>query len=200
MQTEIEAKFLQIDHAVLRERLLALGAVCTQPMRLMRRAIIDYPDRRLQMGEINSFVRVRDEGNRVTVTYKQFETLGLSGAQEIETEVASFAATVAIFEAIGLVVTSLQETRRETWELTDCEVVLDEWPWLPPYIEIEGSHEASVQAVATSLGLDWSDAVFGYVMVAYRAAYPHLTPQQTVGTLPEVRFDLPLPAMFTVAS
>ena len=36
------------------------------------------------------------------------------------------------------------------------------------------------------------DAVFGDVMTAYRAEYPHLSLTYTVGRVPEVRFGDPL--------
>jgi predicted metalloprotease len=72
-------------------------------------------------------------------------------------------------------------------------VVLDEWPWLDPYIEIEASTESEVREVSLRLGLDWSEAKFGDVMVAYRDQYPYLSETQTVGKVTEVLFDTPLP-------
>ncbi len=195
MNTEIEAKFLHIHHDTIRKQLKEAGAICVTPMRLMRRAIIDYPDRRLQEGTINSFVRVRDEGDKITLTYKQFNTLSLTGAQEVEAIVDSFDDTIKIFTAIGLVVCSLQESKRETWELGSCEIVLDEWPWLDPYIEIEGTSAEVVQETAQKIGLVWDTASFGDVMVAYRDQYSHLTGNDTIGTVPEVRFNAPLPEL-----
>ncbi|MNT39515.1 hypothetical protein D3C72_1757670 [compost metagenome] len=50
-------------------------------------------------------------------------------------------------------------------------------------------------AIATQLGLNWSDAVFGDVMAAYRVQYPHLGLNDTVGNISEVRFDDPLPEL-----
>ena len=47
--------------------------------------------------------------------------------------------------------------------------------------------------MALELELDWSNAVFGDVMVAYREQYPYLNADQTVGKVPEVKFGLPLP-------
>jgi hypothetical protein len=41
MNTEYEAKFINIDLADVRRRLQAVGAVLEQPMRLMRRSIIE---------------------------------------------------------------------------------------------------------------------------------------------------------------
>lgn len=193
MKDEIEAKFLSVDHGEIREKLRTLGASCVQPMRLMKRAIVDFPDLRLQQGERNSYVRVRDEGNKVTLTYKQFNSLAVDGAKEIETTVGSFDDTIGIFVAMGLEVVSLQESRRETWTYKGCEIVLDEWPWLKPYIEIEGASIEDLKSVSAELELDWKDAVFGDVMVAYRAEYPHLQPSETVGSLKEVRFNDPPP-------
>jgi adenylate cyclase class 2 len=193
MNTEIEAKFLNVDFIDLRKKLEALGAICSVPMRLMRRAIIDFEDRRLQTGIPNSFIRVRDEGAKISLTYKKFNSLSLTGAQELEVEVSSFEETVKIFTAVGLKVVSFQESKRESWILNDCEVVLDEWPWLSPYVDIEGRSESAVQKTAESLGFLWDNAVFGDVMVAYKNQYPHLTPKETVGSLPEVRFGGPPP-------
>lgn len=192
MNTEIEVKFLDVDFDALRAKLEAVGATCAQPMRLMRRAVIqnDATGR-------NSYIRVRDEGDKVTLTHKLFESLSLHGASETEILVSDFDKTVAILEAGGLKSSSYQESKRETWKLGDVEVVLDEWPWLKPYIEIEGPSEDAVRGAAQMLGFEWdNDACFGDIMVAYRAEYPSLTKKDTVGNLEFVRFDDPLPEMF----
>jgi len=193
MNTEIEVKFLHINHDEIRNRLRVAGFECIKPMRLMRRAIIDYGDRRLQVGTPNSFIRVRDEGDKVTLTYKQFAELSIDGAKEVEVVTSSFEDTIKIFTLVGLEVVSLQESKRETWKSDTCEVVLDEWPWLDPYIEIEAATETEVREVASKLGLDWSEAKFGDVMVAYRDQYPHLSETQTVGKVKEVLFNVPFP-------
>jgi adenylate cyclase class 2 len=197
MKTEIEVKFLNTDFEALRDKLKSIGGKCEQPMRLMKRAIIDTPD--LKMREAGGYIRVRDEGDKVTLTYKQFDKaqdLHIASAKEIEVEVSDFDGTVDIMLATGLAMRSLQESKRETWKVGDVEVVLDEWPWLNPYIEIEAEDEGSIKKVASDLGFDWKDAVFGDVMVAYRAQYPHLKSGQTVGKLKEVKFSDPLPEMF----
>lgn len=193
MKQEIEAKFLDVDFMALRSRLTDLGAICEQSMRLMRRAILQPP----HMKQQNSYARVRDEGNKVTMTYKKFaDELTVDGAQEIEVMVSNFQDTVDILKSMGLTIDSLQESKRETWSLDGVEIALDEWPWLKPYIEIEGESVQAIQNVANKLGLQWGDAAFGDVMVAYRAEYPHLSMTDTVGDLSEVVFDADLPDMF----
>ena len=193
MKTEIEVKFLNVDFTQLREKLTQLGATCEQPMRLMRRAIIEPP----HLAEKDAFVRVRDEGDKVTLTYKQFDDHdAFSGVQEIETVVGDFDATVALLEKAGLPHKSLQESRRETWRRGEVEVVLDEWPWLLPYVEIEGHSEEAVQNVAHELGFDWGNAVFGSVTVAYQVQYPEGDSRKLI-TLPEVLFEAPVPSIIS---
>lgn len=165
MQTEIEAKFLGINREVMRAKLRALGAVCKVPRRTMRRKVYDYPDERLD--RIGAWVRVRDEGTVVTVSYKQQQSRGLHGTKEVILTVDGFDAADQFLMALGLVQKAYQETKRESWQLGEVHVDLDEWPWIRPYMEIEGPSERSVRTVANELGLDWTTAVFG-------AAIPYL--------------------------
>jgi adenylate cyclase class 2 len=196
MQSEIEAKFLNVNHEDMRAKLLDLKAECRQPMRLMRRVTIENDD----LIEKNAFVRVRDEGHRVTMTYKQFDKLSVDGAKEVEITVNDFDTAVQLLESAGLPSQSFQESKRETWMLGEVEVVLDEWPWLRPYIEIEASTESLVRETAARLGFAWSDAVFGDVMAAYRAEYPHLNLSDTVGRVASVKFGDPLPDLLVASS
>ena len=189
MKTEIEVKFLGVDHEALRAKLKQLGAECVQPMRMMRRVTIDTPE----MTAKNAFLRIRDEGNRVTATYKQFDNLSVDGAKEIEIEVSDFEKAIELFAVAGLLHTSFQESKREAWFYKGTEIVLDEWPWLKPYVEIEGESEEQLREVAKELGFEWKDAVFGDVMVAYRAEYPHLKETETIGRVKTAKFGDPLP-------
>jgi adenylate cyclase class 2 len=189
MKTEYEAKFTGVDIEAIRAQLKTAGATLEKPMRLMRRVTIDTPELKTK----DAFVRVRDEGDRVTITYKQFAALSVDGAQEHEIIVSDFNEAVALLAAAGLPHGSFQESKRETWMLDGAEVVIDEWPWLQPYIEVEGESVEHVKEVSAKLGFNWDDAVFGDVMAAYRQEYPHLTERDTVGNIPEVRFSDPLP-------
>lgn len=192
MNTEIEAKFLFQDHEVIRQKLQALSALCEQPMRSMRRTLLDYPDRRLQRSN-DGFIRVRDEGDRTTLTYKQFNDTTLDGAKEIELTVSSAEDTIRLLETIGLEIYNVSESKRETWRLEEVEIVLDKWPWLEPYIEIEGKSESAIKTVAQKLDLSWDDAVFGSVTQAYRVQYPHLDKKISIGSVERIAFDAPVP-------
>jgi adenylate cyclase class 2 len=192
MQTEIEVKFIDIAIDELRSILESNGASLAQPMRLMRRAIIETPE----LTAKNAFIRVRDEGERHTLTYKQFDEISLTGAKEIETEVSDFSAMLALLEQVELVAKSYQESRRETWHFGDVEVVIDEWPHLRPYAEIEGPSEEAVKSAAANLGFNWDSAVFGKVTEVYQRQYPNGDASQLVNCK-RVVFDQPLPSILS---
>lgn len=190
MNKEIEAKFLRLDHRQIREKLELCGASQKVEMRLMKRALYDYPDKRLQNQNWGR-IRVRDEGDKITLSYKT----GGEGEYSTETEivVSSFKEMRKLLEEIGLMEYSYQESKRETWDLNGVEVVLDEWPHLSPYIEIEGKTEAEIKKVAEMLDLQWQDAKFGNVDVAYRVDYPKMTLEETVGSIRKLNFSDELP-------
>lgn len=190
MEKEIEAKFLDVDHDTMRKDLQSLSAVLVQDMTPMRRINMDFPDGSLR--NKGGWLRIRDEGTKVMTAYKQKNSPGIHGVQEVQTGVDSFDAAVALMKALGLVETSYQETKREIWMLDDSEVVLDIWPWVKPYIEIEGPSEDHVKAVAGKLGFVWEEAVFGPVEPVYQAEYDISVDE--FHTLTHITFDGHIPA------
>ncbi len=184
MNPEIEAKFLNIDREELRGRLRELGAECVTSERLMKRVNFDYPDRRLNA--IGGWIRVRDEGNKITLAYKQLTDRTLEGTKEVQVVVDDFQGTVAFLKAIGLNQENYQETKRESWEMDGVEIELDEWPWIKPFVELEGQSEEQLRAVAKKLDLNWGVVTHGSVEVAYLAEYD--VTEQEVDDWAEVTF------------
>jgi len=191
VQAEIEARFLGYTYNELRKGLQAAGATCEYPMRAMKRVIMDYPDQRLQSGLAGhwGFVRVRDEGGQIRLTYKQIAKSESRDTHEIEVLVSSYQGTIALFEAIGLQAISEQHTRREVWHLQGCEVSLDDWPWLPSMVEVEGPSEKQVREVVRRLGLPWDERIVGNVVDAYRLVYPGMTEEDGIRDIPKLTFD-----------
>ena len=195
MKTEIEVNFAGIDIAEIRQALKAAGAQLEQPMRLMKRALIEEPHHEAE----HAFIRIRDEGDKITLTFKRRDDPSAStidSVKELEVEVSDFDKTVTIFSEAGWKYKTFQESKRETWKLDGTEVVIDEWPWLEPYIEIEGESEADVRAAAKKLGLSWDDVLFGHIDALYEMQYEFQGGVRGVIDLPEVRFDDPLPKAF----
>ena len=195
MKSEIEAMFLDVVVDDIRQRLETAGATLVHPMRLMKRALIEEPHH----VKDNSFIRIRDEGDKTTLTFKRrmfdVEATTIDSTKEIETTVGDFDTAVTIFAEAGWKYITLQENRRETWSLDGAEVVIDEWPWVKPYIEIEAPSESIVKSVADTLGFDWKDAAFGSVDIIYQRDFPHMINRGIIDTK-EVRFGDPVPKEF----
>lgn len=195
MQAEIEAKFLDVSIDDVRNRLKNASAVLVQPMRAMRRALIEEEHHAAD----NSFIRIRDEGDKTTLTFKRRlktdETTTIDSTHELETTVGDFDTAIHIFKEAGWEYTTFQESRRETWQLDDVEVVIDEWPWIAPYIEIEGESAEAVQRAAEKLGFDWGEAAFGSVDIIYQRDFPNMTVRGVID-IKEVRFGDAVPKEF----
>lgn len=197
MQSEIEAKFINANHDEMRDKLRLIGAKCEEPMRLMRRVVVHNS----AMTAKNAFLRVRDEGHRVTMTYKQFDADSIDGAKELEVVVSDFDTMVAALDASGLKHDTYQESKRENWRVGGVEIMLDEWPWLNPYVEIESSNERAVRQTAEKLGLSWDAAVFGGVANVYLAQYPHIGDKgrrMINENWPIIKFDGPRPPLLEI--
>lgn len=188
MDTEIEAKWLNIDHDAMRQKLKAANATLVQPERLMIRRVFDYLDKRLE--KVGGWVRVRNEGDKVTMSYKQLNDRTLHGTKEVTVVVDDFNRTCAFLESIGLEGYAYQETKRESWKLDGAEIELDTWPWIPGFVEIEAKSEEKLQNVASILGLDFSKALHGSVETAYQAVYD--VTEEEVDAWDEIKFsDVP---------
>ncbi len=187
MQPEIEARFLNVNHDLLRKKLLDVHAKQIYSMREMSRKNFDFSDRRLQIK--NGWVRVRNEGDLVTLSYKQLDHRGVDGTKEVNLVVNNFDQTCLFLESIGLEAKSFQETKRESWILDNVQIELDVWPWIKPMLEIEADSEAELRRIAKLLELDWQDALHGSVEVAYQAEYD--VTEDEIDSWPNIIFSEP---------
>lgn len=178
IKPEIEATFININKDKLRAQLKGLGAKLLQPETLMRRTIFDIDE--------HSFVRVRDEGNRITMSYKHLDSLSLSGMKEVCLDVNDYDEAINFVKVCGLKPKAVQETLREEWQLGEVELDIDTWPWLPSYVEVEGPSEAAVKDVAAQLGFDMADAIYGSVDEIYKIYYD--VTRHDINYCPEIKF------------
>lgn len=185
MPTEIEAKFLDVDPAAVRATLKTLGATLVQPEVLMKRKVFDHPTNKQ-----SDWLRVRDEGDKVTMSYKQILDRTVHGTKEITVEVSSFDDACAILAAAQLRQAAYQETRRETWRLDDAEIMIDTWPWIPTFVEVEAPSEEKLKMMVEKLGLDWNAALYGSVEPAYQKYYD--VTEKEIDNWPEIIFS-PVP-------
>lgn len=185
MKNEIEAKFLDINKDVVRSKLKEMGAKLEKPEVLMRRVVFD-------LGK-DAFARVRDEGDKIVMTYKHVgDTASILGTKEVNVEVENYENAILLLKSCGLRAKSHEESKREIWSVGKVEICIDTWPWIPTFVEIEGPTEEMVWEVAEKLGFDKSQAKFGSVDMTY-AHYYGIEPEVFNMDTPEVLFDMKPP-------
>ncbi len=157
MSTEIEAKIKVLDLPGVRQKLEALGARRGRKD-LETNSFFDTPERSLQLADRGLRIRVAvDESgkSRCVITMKGAAEPGqFKNREETQFSADDPAAVRKLFENLGYHLTLSFEKRRESWKLGECEVDLDELPYLGTYVEIEGPGESAVDAVRRSLGLE----------------------------------------------
>ena len=173
----------------MRETLKNVGAELVQPERLMRRKTYDYAD--LRLNEVGAWVRIRDEGDKVTMSFKQLEERTLTGTKESSIVIDSYAEADISLKNLGLIPKSSQDTNRESWILNGCEVELDTWPWIPSFLEIEGPDKETVESTALTIGLNMNDALYGGVEPAYQDVFD-ITDDE-IDSLKSITFDESVP-------
>jgi len=146
---EFEAKVLDIDPAKFALLITDAGGACTAGTRLVRRYVYDtipaVPGR---------WVRLRDTGTDVTLCVKQINSDAVDGTHETEVTVDDFEEVAALLQLTGLTPRSYQENRRTSYTLGAARLEVDEWPRIPPYLELEADDEAGVRTAAAALGID----------------------------------------------
>ncbi|MEK7074900.1 MAG: CYTH domain-containing protein, partial [Patescibacteria group bacterium] len=116
-------------------------------------------------------LRVRDEGDKITMTLKVVDGDGIKNQKEILLSVDSFERSEEFLIMLGCEKKSYQESKRELWKLHNTEITIDEWPFLEPFVEIEGDSEKSVKEIARALSFDYNNALFGTVTILYSKKY-----------------------------
>ena len=189
MKIEYEATFVDIDPAKMRQKLQAAGAKCKRSEYLQRRSVYLFPKGNEVSG---GWVRVRDEGDVITMSVKVVDGDRIEDQKEACVEVSDYVEAEHILQALGCIQKAYQETRRELWIINDVEVTIDTWPFLDPFIEIEGASELVVREVAEKLGCSWQEAKFCSVATLYNEVYG--TPVDIINNqTPRITFDMENP-------
>lgn len=188
MKIEYEATFVNIDKKTLLEKLKAARASLERPEYVQRRVTLELP-----VAEQNTWLRVRDEGDRVTLTLKSVDGKTIEGQKEILLEVNDFDDTIFLLQSIGCAKKSYQESKRELWRLGNVEVAIDTWPFLEPYVELEGESEEAVRGAAEQLSFDYGDAVFDTVNGIYKQKYGKSLDELDSRTKQNFTFDISNP-------
>ncbi|MBL1433961.1 class IV adenylate cyclase [Candidatus Wolfebacteria bacterium] len=158
MITEFEATFINIDKDEFRTTLKNAGASLIRSEYKQKRVNFDLQNFGRDFWE---WARVRDEGDKITMAYKNVPlNSSIDQQKEIEFEISDMEAGIEFLSTLGARMTNYSETLRERWDLDGVEIDIDTWPHLDPFVEIEGKSEKEVREAAAKLNFDWNDAMF----------------------------------------
>lgn len=157
MNKEIECRFLEIDKEALVKKLMELGAQDLGEQMLEETIVYD---KEFKWAEERRFVRLRKNGDRVTLSYKEHKNIAVDGAVEIEIEISDMKKAENLLEKIGLMAYRHQQKKRHTFILNDVAFDIDTWPKIPTYVELEGESEESLKKAAELVGFDWKNVEF----------------------------------------
>ncbi|MBM7786623.1 class IV adenylate cyclase [Tenggerimyces flavus] len=163
MPPEYEAKVLDISPDAVAARIADLSGQQVAGPIVQRRYVYD-----IAAGDATRWIRLRDAGGKVTLATKHIAHDGIDGTFEVEVGVDDFAAANELLRTLGFVPKSYQENRRTSFLLDGVQLEIDEWPLIPPYLEIEGPSAVDVHRVAAVLGYDESQLTSENTTKIYR--------------------------------
>ncbi len=155
MQIEYETKVLDIDRNEIENKLRQLWSEEWEEM-LMRRWVFDLSD------DTTAWIRLRDNGDKTTMTYKKRWSKEIGNTEEIEIVVDDFEKTYELLNKMLRSGKYYQENKRKIFMYTldswkQIEFSLDSWPMIPRYLEVESEDEETVRIWLDLLGLTWKD-------------------------------------------
>ena len=153
MAIEIEGRILNINPEETKKKLLAIGA---KPLGFynFRRYVFDPV-----VGAPHRWLRLRTDGNKTTLTFKELTSDSYTGTKEWEIEVSDFENTRLILEKTGIKHRSYQENTRDEYEYQGAKLSIDHWPKLGFVLEIEVKQEEDIQKIANMLGFKSQDVI-----------------------------------------
>lgn len=164
---EFEVKVLDVNPIAIRKLLLSHGCKQVHPPQMIKRSTFFLCD-----SEKNGFGRVRDEGDKVTMTIKSYEK-NKNYPEEFEVNIDnSYEEGVKFMEAAGLKKKSEQESIREKWSHPIAhEITIDVIPGLPPYMELDCDAEEKLEKLKTLFNVDESKIRTGGFGKTYEEYY-----------------------------
>lgn len=181
MKTEIEARLLNVDVTDFVKRLDVCKANFMGDWLQIRNCYDFNPKRE------NSWIRLRREDNKTTLTIKEIATAKIDGTKECEIAVSDFDTTNELLNKLGYFARSKQENRRIRFTLDDVEIDIDFWPMIPAYVEFEAKSEKAIKHVCQKLGVDYSALTTLDVMSIYEKYGINLDDYPVIQLEPSVR-------------
>ena len=146
MPIEYEYQFRNYDKPKLIKEMKHLGAK-KKGEYLFRVNVFEHPNK-----IPDTYIRVRDEGFRITMTYK-YQPLN-KFADENEIIINDFDEAITILNNLGCKTKHYYEKIREIWNLNNCEIVFDTIPCNPEIMEVEAVKKRDLTKLIKTLDLE----------------------------------------------
>ncbi|MCM1052777.1 MAG: class IV adenylate cyclase [Ruminococcus sp.] len=153
MQTEIEARILEINKEEIIKKLENLGATFVNNYE-QKRYIYDF-----NPVIKNKWIRLRTNGIDTTLTIKEIKSDNIDGTEELEIKVDNFEKTALILKELGYKHRAYQENTRTRYMYNNVEIDIDSWPKIPTYIELEGNSKEDIIALVKKIGFKEDDII-----------------------------------------
>lgn len=149
---EIEVKFLDIKVDKVEEKLKSLSA-----KKVYDQVFEEWIFKKPEWEKFYGRVRVRKQGKKVEMSYKETRQRTSKGNLEIEFSVGDAKLAVEFLNKLGIENVRHQQKRRIHYKLNDVFIDIDFWPKLPPYVEIEGTNLNKIGDIVSKLGFSMKD-------------------------------------------
>jgi len=189
MEIEYEATFVNINKDDIRKKLAEAGANLVREEFLQKRVAFNLPkDNHINEG----WLRVRDEGDKITMSLKVVDGDQIHNQKETQLIVDDFEEARKFLAGIGSEEKAYQESKRELWDMDGVDITIDEWPFLEPFVEVEGKSEEQVKAISEKIGFNYTQAKFCSVDTLYNEKY-NVSIDQINNHTPKILFEMDNP-------
>ncbi len=171
---EIERKIFDIDPQEVTRKLLDLGAKKTFSG-LVRVRYLDTVDAKIR--NRGDLLRVRQfEDAHTEVVYKTNKRIeeGCKIYDEYTLKSESFEDATELFENLGFAVCCTYEKNRTIFKLKNAEVVIDRYPKMDPFIEIEAGDAKTIDEILNRLGLTENESSYETINELIKRKYSDL--------------------------
>lgn len=121
----------------------------------------------------SKWIRLRKSGNLTTITIKKVVNghgiYQLDAVKEFEIPVPSLEDGEELLANLGYFFARHQVKMRLTYNYKNAEIVIDKWPRLAPYLEIEAPSKEEIEEVILMLGYKLEDAIVMNTDDVYKA-------------------------------
>jgi adenylate cyclase class 2 len=176
---EIERKILEINKKEILKRLKELKAKKVF-QGLVKVVYLDTPSNEIRrkgnLLRIREFIKTANKSRYVEIVYKTGKKIvkGCKVYDEFTFKGKNFHEAVKFFENLGFSPVCRYEKKRMLFKLPNAEIVIDEYPKIPPFIEIEAKSSKIIDNIVSKLHLQKNESSAETINQLLKRKYPNI--------------------------